>query len=160
MNTINIKALSEQVSKLSSGSGSGLPDVGPEDAGQVLMVGDTGEWEADEITGLLPDVDQSDEGSILKVNSSGKWVASKDIELPTLRVKTESSSSPYSISVDGVVHTQEDFPMTVKGINISVVSSRWTFTSTRPVIFGTSIKNPLNESVAITGSFDYTLYTL
>lgn len=43
MNTINIKALSEQVSKLSSSGGSGLPDVTAADNGKVLGVVE-GSW--------------------------------------------------------------------------------------------------------------------
>ena len=52
--------------------GSDLPEVTSEDAGEVLMVSDTGEWEADEIVGLLPDVDSSDNGKLLGV-SEGEW---------------------------------------------------------------------------------------
>lgn len=75
MNTINIKALSEQVSKLSSSIGSDLPEVDVSDVGKVLTVGDTGEWEADELPPQLPEVDESDAGKVLTVGDTGEWEA-------------------------------------------------------------------------------------
>lgn len=52
--------------------GTTLPEVSSEDAGKALMVGDTGDWEADNISGLLPEVDSADNGKLLGV-SSGVW---------------------------------------------------------------------------------------
>ena len=73
---------------LEEGTGSDLPDVGPEDAGQVLTVGDTGEWEADELPPQLPDVDSTDNGKLLGV-SNGEWAV---VEPP--------SSGGYNITSD------------------------------------------------------------
>ncbi len=58
-----------------SGGGSDLPEVDPTDVGKVLMVGDTGEWEADDLPPQLPEVDPADVGKVLMVGDTGEWEA-------------------------------------------------------------------------------------
>lgn len=74
-NDTKLDVLWEEVEELKKSGGSDLPEVDVEDVGKVLMVGDTGEWEADDLPPQLPDVDTSDEGKVLTVNSSGEWDA-------------------------------------------------------------------------------------
>ena len=72
MNTINIKALSEQVSKLSSSGGSGLPDVTAADNGKVLGV----------VKGSWNKMDAPSGGvnySTTEQNTGLKWIDGKDI---------------------------------------------------------------------------------
>ncbi len=72
MNTINIKALSEQVSKLSASGGSGLPDVTAADNGKVLGV----------VEGSWSKMDAPSGGvnySTTEQNTGRKWIDGKDI---------------------------------------------------------------------------------
>lgn len=79
MNTINIKALSEQVSKLSSSAGSGLPDVTAADNGKVLGVVE-GSWNKMEApSGGL-------NYSTTEQNTGLKWIDGRDVFVKTYNV--------------------------------------------------------------------------
>lgn len=74
-NDTKLDVLWEEVEELkkSGGGDSDLPEVDPSDVGKVLMVGDTGEWEADDLPPQLPDVDVGDAGKVLMVGDTGEW---------------------------------------------------------------------------------------
>lgn len=76
-----------------------LPAVTSEDAGDVLMVSDEGEWGKGEITfpTELPAVTSSDEGDVLMVNDSGEWDKG---EIPSQLPTVTSSDEGKVLSVD------------------------------------------------------------
>ncbi|MEE3334370.1 MAG: hypothetical protein VZR54_08930 [Ruminococcus sp.] len=99
MNTINIKALSEQVSKLSA-SGSSLPDVTTADNGKVLGVVE-GSW--NKIDAPSGGVDYS----TTEQNTGIKWIDGKDIYQKTYVFENTSISpqNPVKIAdISGVDH--------------------------------------------------------
>lgn len=85
MNTINIKALSEQVSKLSA-SGSSLPDVTTADNGKVLGVVE-GSW--NKMDAPSGGVDYS----TTEQNTGRKWIDNSDIYQITLNLGTLPNNS-------------------------------------------------------------------
>ena len=93
-NDTKLDLLWDEVEELKkSGGGSDLPEVDVSDVGKVLMVGDTGEWEADDLPPQLPEVDQSDVGKVLTVGDSGEWEAnnlpsSGDYDITTTETAT------------------------------------------------------------------------
>lgn len=72
MNTINIKSLSEQVSKLSASGGSGLPDVTAADDGKVLGVVE-GSWSKMDAPSGGVDYSSTEQ------NTGRKWIDGKPI---------------------------------------------------------------------------------
>lgn len=111
--------------KKSGGGGSDLPEVDPSDVGKVLMVGDTGEWEADDLPPQLPEVDQSDAGSYLAVDETGNWgldtPSSGDYDITATETATNIKiggatvyvkSYPYVSSAVGTLITNDNiFPV-------------------------------------------------
>lgn len=110
MNTINIKALSEQVSKLSSsGGGSGLPEVTAADNGKVLGVVE-GSWsKMDAPSGVV-------DYSTTEQDTGRKWVDGSPIYSKTYTGLTYSSSS-----ADNWVNTNLELPE----VNILVSVKIW-----------------------------------
>lgn len=76
-----------------------LPEVTSEDAGDVLMVSEDGEWGKGEITfpTELPAVTSSDEGDVLMVNDSGEWDKG---EIPSQLPTVTSSDEGKVLTVD------------------------------------------------------------
>lgn len=76
-----------------------LPAVTSEDAGDVLMVSDDGEWGKGEIIfpTELPAVTSSDEGDVLMVNDSGEWDKG---EIPSQLPTVTSSDEGKVLTVD------------------------------------------------------------
>lgn len=125
-NDTKLDVLWEDVEELKkSGGGSALPDVDVSDVGKVLMVGDTGEWEADDLPPQLPEVDQSDAGSFLAVDENGDWgldiPSSGDYDITTTETATNIKiggatvyvkAYPYVSSSAGTLITNENiFPV-------------------------------------------------
>lgn len=77
VDSTNPRIMADNIRELArnGGGGSGLPEVDVSDVGKVLTVGDTGEWEADDLPPQLPEVDQSDAGKVLMVGDTGEWEA-------------------------------------------------------------------------------------
>lgn len=99
MNTINIKALSEQVNKLSSSIGSGLPDVTAADNGKVLGVVE-GSW--NKMDAPSGGVDYS----TTEQNTGRKWIDGKDI---------------YSITISGTTAEGVNFTEDLTDLNIDTI---------------------------------------
>lgn len=90
MNTINIKALSEQVSKLSSSAGSVLPDVTASDNGKVLGVVE-GSW--NKMDAPSGGVDYS----TTEQDTGRKWIDGKNIYQKTIYYAGGTSGGTYTI---------------------------------------------------------------
>ena len=99
MNTINIKALSEQVSKLSASVGSDLPEVTSADNGMVLGVVE-GSWNKMDAPSGVIDYSETEQ------NTGRKWIDGKDI---------------YSITISGETSTGVTFEEDLTDLNIDTV---------------------------------------
>lgn len=75
VDSTNPRIMADNIRELArnGGGGSDLPEVDVSDVGKVLTVGDTGEWEADDLPPQLPEVDVSDAGKVLTVSDTGEW---------------------------------------------------------------------------------------
>ena len=103
-------------------SGSDIPEVTSEDAGDVLMVSDTGEWEANELDGLLPEVDNTDNGKLLGV-SNGEW---SKVDAPSINIDYSTTEQNTGRKwIDG----KPIYCKTIDNLSINVSSTtNWTTT--------------------------------
>lgn len=138
-----------------------LPAVTSEDAGDVLMVSDEGEWGKGEITfpTELPAVTSSDEGDVLMVNDSGEWDKG---EIPSQLPTVTSSDEGKVLSVDSngewgaeFIFTEVTGTLTAGQTSITLSDDAITTSSTLDIYTDTFGVNPTAITVA-TGSVTLT----
>lgn len=141
VDSTNPRIMADNIRELArngGGGGSDLPDVGPEDAGEVLMVSNVGKWEAAE----LP----SSESPVKKV-----------------AIRTVSASTQSAIvSINGVEYsyTSQDFPVTVDGLTLEYLVNdfKWKVSSTKNVIYSGALAASLDDEWAYNEMHDVDYY--
>lgn len=120
----NPRVMADNIKRLEAIAGrSDLPEVGPEDAGDVLVVSDDGEWEADTliIPDPLPEVDVEDAGKVLTVSSEGEWIAEMP-DTPSSGYTTVNGSSVATGNVfgenDEYIYTSTNLPTEFQVLNV------------------------------------------